>query len=232
MDDENLNQGEEQNEPGAGDHSGEERESGKGGLMGGESGETSGDTEAKTGDAEAEKTEGDGSSDPEGKQDGEKQGDGEKAESFEVPEDLKEFGDEFVASFKAVAESIPADKRDDLAKLGEIYQKAMDAKSEQFWVDQNDAWLKEIEADKDIGGEKLSVTSVKVNKLLNTFDPDKELTGYLEKMNHQNCAPLFKFLARITPHFSEDDFVGGDRGKNRSDVPRHAKMGYNENDYR
>lgn len=231
MADENLNQGEEQNGPGVGDHSGAEGEGGKGGLMNGNSADTSGSEDPKPGEAEAKTKEGDGSPGAEGKHDGEKQAE-EKAESFEVPEELKEFGDEFVASFKAVAESIPADKRDDLAKLGEIYQKAMDAKSEQFWVDQNDAWLKEIEADKDIGGEKLSVTSVKVNRLLNTFDPDKELTGYLEKMNHQNCAPLFKFLARITPHFSEDDFVGGDRGKNRSDVPRHAKMGYNENDYR
>lgn len=222
MDDENLNTGEEQNELGDGDHS----DDGKGVLMGG------GASDNNTGSDDAKSTKEDGYKSKGSDSEESEKSEGDDNSVFEVPEELKEYGDEFVTSFKAVAESIPADKRDDLAKLGEIYQKAMDAKQEQFWENQNNAWMKEIESDKEMGGDRLPVTTTKVNKILNKFDPDGELVGYLEKVNHQNCAPLFKFMARMAPHFSEDDFVGGDRGKNSSDSPRHTKMGYNEHDYR
>lgn len=92
-------------------------------------------------------------------------------------------------------------------------------------TERDNTWLKDLEQDKEIGGENLGANMVKVNKVLATFDKDKELVNFLKETQTQNCAPLVKLLARIAPHFSEDVLVTGGE-KTKKDVAMHNRMGW------
>jgi len=153
---------------------------------------------------------------------------GESGE-VQIPPALQEIGVD-KALVDAALPLIQKMSKEDQATLTNLGLDLLTKKTEQdssFWQEQSDIWVKELQDDPEIGGEKLDRTLSKVNLLIGKFDTNKELVQYLESINHQNCAPLVRFLARITPHFSEDELVTN-RGSsgNKGEVPDHQKMGY------
>jgi len=108
----------------------------------------------------------------------------------------------------------------------------MEESVQRYFEDRDAQWLKTLEEDKTIGGDKLEETMQKVNPVLSKFDPDKELINFLAENRMQNCAPLVKFMARLAEQFQEDSLVNGRPAGAADDAPAHMKMGWkNVNEY-
>lgn len=156
----------------------------------------------------------------------------EKYEDFTLPEGMA-MDAEALEAYAPVLKDLNL-TQDQAQKLVDL-QAAQIQKSNQAILDhiteRDEGWLKDLEADKEIGGDKLNSNMVKVNKMLSKFDEGGELVKFLQETRIQNCAPLVKLLARMAPHFGEDTLVTGSE-KTKSEKPAYMRMGYKSlNDY-
>lgn len=159
-------------------------------------------------------------------------------EAFTVPEGM-DLDTTAMDAFSPVMKDLGL-SQDQAQKLVDVYAGMMQSKADeagqaaaQFYQDRDAQWTKDLEADQDYGGENLTTTAAGVNQMLKTFDPDGDLVTVMQENALQNCAPLFKFLARVREHFSEDTFVdSNDRSKTTGDKPIYEQMGWKPlNDY-
>lgn len=96
----------------------------------------------------------------------------------------------------------------------------------QYYADRDTQWMADLKADKEVGGDRLDANAVRVNRVLQTFDKDGELVKFMQETRMAGCAPLFKTLARMSAHFSEDMLVGSNDKTGKGDKPSYMTMGY------
>lgn len=97
---------------------------------------------------------------------------------------------ETAAGLKEIVGNLPGDQVQKLVDLDA-------ARSRRYYADLDKTWQKELDTD---FGDGLDEAAGSVNRLIGKFDPRGEFVGFLKSANAQNCAPLFKFLHKISRH--------------------------------
>jgi hypothetical protein len=82
-------------------------------------------------------------------------------------------------------------------------QKASVAEAEKAWKAQDEQWVKELQADKDIGGEKLKASVVAAKKAVRAYGGE-DLANYLRAEGLGNNPVLVKAFAKIGLAMAED----------------------------
>ena len=101
----------------------------------------------------------------------------------------------------------------------------MQSQFNQSMVQRNADWYSELSRDREFGGDKFDAHSLAVKRVLETFDPDRSFREDLQRQSLDNYPPLFKLLARMAPHFSEDTLVTVNDRPSQTDAP-HNRMGW------
>lgn len=79
------------------------------------------------------------------------------------------------------------------------------------WSAEVSGWKKQIETDKDFGGEKLPATIANARQALGKFG-SPEFTSMLEKTGYGNHPELIKMLSKIGASMKEDQMAGRSAG--------------------
>lgn len=132
------------------------------------------------------------------------------AEDFELklPDGVKA-EKAFLDGFKAIAKENGL-KGEGAQKFVDFYvkaQKEAEAKSEKAWAEQNEAWKKQVQDDKDIGGPKLKETIAHAKRFVAKFGTPA-LTKLLDDSglgNHPDAVRLFAAAGKALA----EDTVGG-----------------------
>jgi hypothetical protein len=93
-------------------------------------------------------------------------------------------------------------------KLVALQLQHQDAQAAEYTARTSKAWLEEIQADKDFGGEKLEATHRASNAFLNQFDTDHSVAKLLQEFGIGNHPGLIRMMARAAAHFAQDTFHG------------------------
>lgn len=160
--------------------------------------------------------------DPEPKpaEDGKPEPTGDKPEpeaKAEVPEKYEftapegtELDSKAVELFEPVARELGLsnDQAQKLAGLWPQLQEQMQQRQAESWGQQVEKWAADTKADKEIGGEKLTVSVGHAQKALDTF-ASKEFREFLDSTGLGNHPEMVRAFAKVGKLMSEDSFVTG-----------------------
>lgn len=160
--------------------------------------------------------------DPEPKpaEDGKPEPTGDKPEpeaKAEVPEKYEftapegtELDSKAVELFEPVARELGLsnDQAQKLAGLWPQLQEQMQQRQAESWGQQVEKWAADTKADKEIGGEKLTVSVGHAQKALDTF-ASKEFREFLDTTGMGNHPEMVRAFAKVGKLMSEDSFVTG-----------------------
>lgn len=164
-------------------------------------------------------------------------GDGSKDKSadageleIKVPEGVT-FDPAELASFKAFAKE--AKLTSEQASAVAAYDAQRQARADKAWQEQGEKWAKELQADKDFGGEKLAQTVLDAKRpLLKAGPQGKALSDLLAKTGQGNHPVIVRALAVIGRMFKEDSTGGakanGATGGPLSQEERWGRALYNK----
>lgn len=199
------------------------QEAGDSGAAGG--GAASGQPPADGGTPPAE---GDGQVDAGAKPDGDqvkaddKQGDKGEAKTgapesydFKAPEGVEQLDTQLVETFTPLAKELGLsnEQAQKLVDLAPQLQQRMVQQQAEAWGKQLEAWVGEVKADKDIGGNNLPATMASAQKVMQQFGTP-ELKAALEQTGMGNHPELVRLFAKVGKAMGEDSFVAG--GKSSS----------------
>lgn len=148
---------------------------------------------------------------------GEGEGEGETAAEIELklPEGFQP-DEALVGKFKTTAKELGLDSAK-AQKVFDLYAEAQDALIQQIVAghqaerqEEQQAWVKEIRADKEFGGEKFDASVRAARKVIEKFGP--ELRPWLNESGLTNHPGLFRLLARIGFADTEDSSAGAGGG--------------------
>lgn len=85
-------------------------------------------------------------------------------------------------------------------------------------------WAKEIQEDRDFGGNHWRATIAEARKALDAFDTDGSLRALLRDSQYQHNPTIIRTIARVGRAMGEHEFVGQNgEGKSR-DIPLEERM--------
>lgn len=136
------------------------------------------------------------------------------ADDLTIPEGF-EVNDEIRDKFLDVVNDQEMSAKDRANALIELQAETIRQASERIseaWTQQREAWVEEVKADPEIGGDKFEPTMGKISKLLNEFG-DPNLREQVFDITGAGDHPLMiKFLAKVADALSEGTPVSGDAG--------------------
>lgn len=136
------------------------------------------------------------------------------ADDLTIPEGF-EADDEIRDKFLDVVNDQEMSAKDRANALIELQAETIRQASERIseaWTQQREAWVEEVKADPEIGGDKFEPTMGKISKLLNEFG-DPNLREQVFDITGAGDHPLMiKFLAKVADALSEGTPVSGDAG--------------------
>ncbi len=187
------------------------------------------------GDEKPKDTEGD--KDPEKDGDKEKEGEeGDETPTFDlekltIPEDMP-IPDEVKEEVSALAkelENADLTTQEKMQKMTDLHVKLMNQQAEK-WTEIKAGWRKEVEADPDVGGEKLKAITGDINNLVRQFGKNPEFGGSDELFDDLktdlmllglgNKKSFIKFMNNVAKATKGDSIAGGKTG------PSAEKLGH------
>ena len=165
----------------------------------------------------------------EGQESGNTQGDqnGEQAKAnapevyeFKAPEG-KDFDPEVIKSFSEIAKELDLPQDAAQKMLDKVAPKIMERQMQALETARNE-WAESARTDKEFGGDKLNDNLVVAKKALDSFGTP-ELRKLLNESGLGNHPEMIRLMYRAGKAISEDRFVGGARGGQKS-----GPMGFNE----
>lgn len=198
--------------------------------------QTGTDQDAQTKETETE------TEDKGGDENGEEKKKGEEEEESGAPDEYTDFTlpegftpDETTASeFKSIAKELDLTQEqaqklvDYQVKLAGDAQKEQEKFVTEFYEDRDQQWLAELKNDKEVGGEKFTENTAKVQKAFNVLDPDGDLRKDMVQFQLDKWPNMYKAMFRMANLVGDDVLAGGDHKHEKKDVPGYMKMGWEE----
>ena len=198
-------------------------EGGEGG--GGAAGQTTTATTSQEGSAEGDQSGGDNDQQQQQQQQQEgtksegdnKQEDKDKKPGLQAPEKYEltapegtELDSKAVELFEPVARELGLsnDQAQKLAGLWPQLQEQIQNRQAESWGQQVEQWAADTKTDKEIGGDKLTVSVGHAQKALDTF-ASKEFREFLDSTGLGNHPEMVRAFAKVGKLMSEDSFVTG-----------------------
>jgi hypothetical protein len=134
---------------------------------------------------------------------------------FKAPEGVEQLDSQLVETFTPLAKELGLnnDQAQKLVDLAPQIQQRMAQQQAEAWGKQLEAWVGEVKADKDIGGNNLPATMASAQKVMQQFGTP-ELKAALEQTGMGNHPELVRLFAKVGKAMGEDSFVAG--GKSSS----------------
>lgn len=185
---------------------------------------------ADGGQADDSKGDGQGDAGDGAKPDGEqgkaddKQGDKGEAKTgapesydFKAPEGVEQLDSQLVETFTPLAKELGLsnDQAQKLVDLAPQIQQRMAQQQAEAWGKQLEAWVGEVKADRDIGGDNLPATMASAQKVMQQFGTP-ELKAALEQTGMGNHPELVRLFAKVGKAMGEDSFVAGGKSSGGS----------------
>ncbi|MGH8810369.1 MAG: hypothetical protein ACREXO_00100 [Advenella sp.] len=137
---------------------------------------------------------------------------------FKSPVEGQELDAEMAASLDPVARELGLNN-EQAQKLVDIYGKdilpKIEARQQENWAKQTEAWANEVKTDKEIGGDAFVANVGLAQKALDTFAP-AGLREYLETTGLGNHPDLVRCFVKVGKAMSEDSMVMPNTGGQRS----------------
>lgn len=173
--------------------------------------------------------EGEGEGESGGTKDGDKPGDkpGDAPQDeygdFDLPEGVTVTEPEKLAEFKGLFKEMGLNK-DQAQKLVTMEANRVKAQQEAF-KETRKAWVAELKADKEFGGDKFSVTLKDAQMAIRRFDPDGSALKVLGATGLADNPALVKLLARMNRAISEDTIhTGKERNPKTKEKPLYDRL--------
>ena len=133
----------------------------------------------------------------------------EEYESFTIPEGF-ETDDESVEQFSSMAKELDLsqDQAQKLLNKQAELNAEMKAQAETARVQREQAWVDELKADANFGGNNLSETVERANRTLRNLG-SPELISLIKDNGYGNNPEVVKFMASIDKKLGEDSMVEG-----------------------
>lgn len=205
-----------------------QQEAGDAGTAGGGGGAASTETPASDNTppadgGKADDGKGDGQGDADTKPDGEQGDKGEptpkapEAYDFKAPEGVESLDAKLVETFTPLAKKLDLtnEQAQELVNLAPQIQQRMAEQQAEAWGKQLEAWVGEVKADKDIGGDNLPATMAAAQKVMQQFGTP-ELKAALEQTGMGNHPELVRLFAKVGKAMGEDSFVAGGKSSGGS----------------
>lgn len=149
-----------------------------------------------------------------GKSEGEK--DNSQTEETVVPEkyDIKvpegmSIDAEALEQFTPIAKELKL-SNEQAQRLADIYAARQDTSlkaQREAYTKTVEGWIKEVKADKEIGGTNLPITQATCKKALTTYDPDGEFMKLMDASGFGNHPAVLRFVNRVGKSVKEDQGV-------------------------
>lgn len=137
---------------------------------------------------------------------------------FKAPVEGQELDAEMTAALEPVARELGLNN-EQAQKLVDIYGKEIlpkiEARQQENWAKQTEAWANEVKTDKEIGGDAFVANVGLAQKALDTFAP-AGLREYLETTGLGNHPDLVRCFVKVGKAMSEDSMVMPNTGGQRS----------------
>lgn len=137
---------------------------------------------------------------------------------FKSPVEGQELDAEMTAALEPVARELGLNN-EQAQKLVDIYGKdilpKIEARQQEHWAKQTEAWANEVKTDKEIGGDAFVANVGLAQKALDTFAP-AGLREYLETTGLGNHPDLVRCFVKVGKAMSEDSMVMPNTGGQRS----------------
>lgn len=137
---------------------------------------------------------------------------------FKSPVEGQELDAEMTAALEPVARELGLNN-EQAQKLVDIYGKdilpKIEARQQENWAKQTEAWANEVKTDKEIGGDAFVANVGLAQKALDTFAP-AGLREYLETTGLGNHPDLVRCFVKVGKAMSEDSMVMPNTGGQRS----------------
>lgn len=137
---------------------------------------------------------------------------------FKAPVEGQELDAEMAAALDPVARELGLNN-EQAQKLVDIYGKdilpKIEARQQENWAKQTEAWANEVKTDKEIGGDAFVANVGLAQKALDTFAP-AGLREYLETTGLGNHPDLVRCFVKVGKAMSEDSMVMPNTGGQRS----------------
>ncbi|QUT13782.1 peptidase [Rahnella inusitata] len=137
---------------------------------------------------------------------------------FKSPIEGQELDAEMTAALEPVARELGLNN-EQAQKLVDIYGKdilpKIEARQQENWAKQTEAWANEVKTDKEIGGDAFVANVGLAQKALDTFAP-AGLREYLETTGLGNHPDLVRCFVKVGKAMSEDSMIMPNTGGQRS----------------
>lgn len=137
---------------------------------------------------------------------------------FKSPVEGQELDAEMTAALEPVARELGLNN-EQAQKLVDIYGKdilpKIEARQQENWAKQTEAWANEVKTDKEIGGDAFVANVGLAQKALDTFAP-AGLREYLETTGLGNHPDLVRCFVKVGKAMSEDSMIMPNTGGQRS----------------
>jgi len=99
---------------------------------------------------------------------------------------------------------------DQAQKLADLYAERQEAAfkaQREAYTKTVEGWIKEVKADKEIGGTNLPITQATCRKALSAYDPDGEFVKLMDESGFGNHPAVLRFVNRVGKSVKEDQGV-------------------------
>lgn len=127
---------------------------------------------------------------------------------IKVPEGMS-MDTEALERFTPLAKELKL-SNDQAQKLADIYAERQEAAfkaQREAYAKTVEGWIKEVKADKEIGGTNLPVTQATCKKALSAYDPDGEFMKLMDESGFGNHPAVLRFVNRVGKSVKEDQGV-------------------------
>ena len=139
---------------------------------------------------------------------------------IKVPEGMS-MDTEALERFTPVAKELKL-SNDQAQKLADLYAERQEATfkaQREAYAKTVEGWIKEVKADKEIGGTNLPVTQATCKKALSVYDPDGEFMKLMDESGFGNHPAVLRFVNRVGKSVKEDQGVQA-----KSSAPRERDI--------
>lgn len=127
---------------------------------------------------------------------------------IKVPEGMS-MDTEALERFTPVAKELKL-SNDQAQKLADLYAERQEATfkaQREAYAKTVEGWIKEVKADKEIGGTNLPVTQATCKKALSVYDPGGEFMKLMDESGFGNHPAVLRFVNRVGKSVREDQGV-------------------------
>lgn len=136
-----------------------------------------------------------------------------EAYDFKAPEGVESLDAKLVEAFSPLAKKLDLtnEQAQELVNLAPQIQQRLAEQQAEAWGKQLEAWVGEVKADKDIGGDNLPASMASAQKVMQQFGTP-ELKEALEQTGMGNHPELVRLFVKVGKAISEDGIVAGVSG--------------------